>query len=305
MPVDILMATFDGEKYIRNQLLSLQQQTYEDWNLWVRDDGSSDRTIDILKEFSTSDSRIQLIEGGNHLGAGANFMGLLQYAQAEYITFCDQDDIWLEKKLEFLVRAAKEKFIEEIPCLVYCDAYGYSDSLGVVTINSVSPLHANSVREFLFFNSGYQGSSMIFNRSLCDMASHYRAEYFHMHDDVIALLGHVFGRVSFLPKPLMLYRQHARNVTGNIRSSGFDRLHRILSSNNFVLSKNHFLEKENFFDFYKNQMSPENRTLFLAYLAYPSRSLFGRLWIIFRYRFSIGGHFLPLIIKTILRRPLQ
>ncbi len=62
MPVDILMATYNGGRYLRNQLLSLQQQTYEDWTLWVRDDGSTDNTLNILGEFSESDKRINIVE---------------------------------------------------------------------------------------------------------------------------------------------------------------------------------------------------------------------------------------------------
>lgn len=99
MPVDILMATYNGEKYLRNQLLSLQQQTYEDWTLWVRDDGSTDDTPFILRKFAESDSRIIIVEedAGQRLGPGRNFLGLTKYSTADYVIFCDQDDIWFEK----------------------------------------------------------------------------------------------------------------------------------------------------------------------------------------------------------------
>ena len=202
MPVDILMATYNGGKYLRNQLLSLQQQTHEDWILWVRDDGSTDDTMVILLEFAKSDSRIKIVEGANRqrLGPGRNFMRLTKYSTADYVVFCDQDDIWFEKKLEFLVDFAEKNFDGAIPCLVYCDAHGYSDADGIITIDGVSQYHANSLREFLFFNGGYQGCSMLFNRRLCIMAAEYRANYYFLHDDVVALLAHSFGDVYFLPK---------------------------------------------------------------------------------------------------------
>jgi len=90
MSVDILMATYNGGRHSRNQLLSLQQQTYEDWTLWVRDDGSIDDTIHILREFAGYDSRIKIVKEdfGRHLGPGK--------------IFCDQNDIWFGKKLEIL-----------------------------------------------------------------------------------------------------------------------------------------------------------------------------------------------------------
>lgn len=305
MSVDILMATHNGGKYLRNQLLSLQQQTFSDWQLWIRDDGSSDETLNIIRDFSRIDGRIRLVnDASSGLGAGKNFLGLTKYAKAEYVIFCDQDDIWFEKKLELLLEHAKSNFSDNVPCLVYCDAHGYSDQEGVITIKSVSLLHALSIREFLFFNSGYQGCSMLFNRPLCQMASKYRAEFFHMHDDVVALLAHVFGRVHFLPKALMLYRQHARNVTVNIPVGFVGKLTRMFSRQAFVLSELHFLEKKSFYDAYRDEMSSDDCALFRAYLSYPHRSVLGRLWIVLRHGFSIGGYRLPLVVKTLLRRPL-
>lgn len=89
MPVDILMATYNGGRYLRNQLLSLQQQTYEDWTLWVRDDGSTDNTLNILGEFSESDKRINIVEeqAGKRFGPGKNFLGLTKYATSDYAIF--------------------------------------------------------------------------------------------------------------------------------------------------------------------------------------------------------------------------
>jgi len=105
MTVDILMATYNGEKYIKNQLLSLQQQTFSDWNLLIRDDGSTDNTLDIIQEFKKHDSRIKIIEtdGVKGRGPGRNFLELTKCSLSKYVIFCDQDDIWFEKKLELLV----------------------------------------------------------------------------------------------------------------------------------------------------------------------------------------------------------
>ncbi len=204
MTVDILMATYNGDKYLRNQLLSLQQQTHTDWVLWIRDDGSTDGTLAIIEAFARADARIRYIaeDSGKGLGVGRNFLGLAKYATAEYAIYCDQDDIWFEKKLEILLDYAAKNFDVLLPCCVYCDAYGYSDQDGVITIPSISRLHAHNLEEFLFFNSGYQGCSLLFNRTLCNMLTTYKAEYIHMHDDVISLLGHVFRKSVLCPKML-------------------------------------------------------------------------------------------------------
>lgn len=306
MSVDILMATYNGEKYLRNQILSLLQQTYKNWRLLIRDDGSTDTTLEIINEFRNIDGRIQLIDnlGLHKSGPGKNFMKLTQEASAKYVIFCDQDDIWLEKKLELLINYANEKF-DNGPCLAYCDAHGYSDSQGIIEIHSISQLHARSLREFLFFNAGYQGCSMLFNRALCNMAAHYQAKYFYMHDDVVSLLAHVFGKVFFLPKPLMLYRQHRNNVTGNISVGFTKKLKRIFSRHTFVISKNHYIEKKSFYEAYANEIKEEDRKTFEAYLSYPSKKRLNRIWLVVRHRFSIGGHHIPLLLKTALRKPIE
>ena len=305
MPIDILMATYNGGKYLRNQLLSLQQQTHKDWILWVRDDGSTDDTMVILLGFAESDSRIKIVENSNRqrLGPGRNFLGLTKYSNADYVIFCDQDDIWFEKKLEILVGFAEKNFDADTPCLVYCDAYGYSDAEGVIIIDSVSRSHAKYLRDFLFINSGYQGSSMFFNRRLCMMAAEYRANYY-MHDDVVALLAHCFGRVCFMPKKLMLYRQHESNATGKINHDFSSHLRRIFNRNLYVLSAKHYREKKSFYSAYKDDMDDNSNRLFAAYLSFPQKGLFERILIIILHRFSIGGSMSRLLIKTILRRPI-
>lgn len=306
MSVDVLMATYNGERYLRNQLLSLQQQTYEDWILWVRDDGSTDDTAFILRKFAESDSRIKIIEAdsGQRLGPGRNFLGLAKYSTADYVIFCDQDDIWFEKKLEFMVEFAEKNFNADIPCLVYCDAYGYSDAEGVITIDGIYRNHPKSLREYLFVNGGYQGCSMLFNRRMCLIAAEYRGDYYYMHDAVVSLLAFCFGRVYFLPKKLMLWRQHSSNVSGNlldIRSYS----KRIFNNNSYVLNANHYTERESFYNAYKDDLDDDARQLIAAYLSFPKKTLLKRIILILSNGFSIGGNKLKLIIKTFIWRPIE
>jgi glycosyltransferase involved in cell wall biosynthesis len=307
LTVDILMATYNGQNYLRNQLLSLQQQTHGDWVLWIRDDGSTDGTLAIIETFAQADSRIRYVveESGAGLGPGRNFLGLAKYATSDFAIFCDQDDIWFEKKLEILLDFGRKHFDVLLPCCVYCDAHGYSDRDGVISIPSVSHLHATRLEEFLFFNGGYQGCSLLFNSALTEVIKTYKASYFYMHDDVVSLVGHVFGKVYFVPKCLMLYRQHDLNVTGNVTNGLLDKLSRLLSTDSYVLSRNHYEEKKSFFAAYHAEMGNEAKKLFTAYLRFPEGGLARRLWLVVRHGFSMGGHTLPLIIKTLLRRPLE
>lgn len=302
--VSILMATYNGEKYLRNQLLSLQQQTLQEWSLWIKDDGSTDATISIINDFCALDSRIQQAPSSyENIGPGKAFFSLLPYTHTPYTIFCDQDDIWFEKKLEELVAYAHSKLNNQQPGFVYCDGHAYSDALGVITSQSISHLHASTLNEFLFFNAGYQGCSILFNQPLAVMAQNYTAD-FYMHDDIISLLGHAFGNVHFLSKSLMLYRQHDTNVTGKTAGKILDMAKGFFRRNASVLSPRHYDEKKNFFAFYENLLPSDKADLFRAYLRFPNVSLPRRLGIIIWHRFSIGGHHLILILKTLIRKPL-
>lgn len=302
--ISILIATYNGEKYLKEQLLSLINQTYPHWQLWIKDDGSTDSTVSIIDDFCLLDSRIQKVSSfENNLGAGKAFFSLLLYANSHYTIFCDQDDIWLENKLLELLQFAEEKLAVTSPGMVYCDAYAYSSTTGTIISQSVSHLHANNLKEFLFFNSGYQGCSILFNQRLTEIAKQYTPEFF-MHDDIISLIGHTFGDVYFLDKPLMYYRQHDNNVTGSTARNKWDMLRGFFRKNAKVLSKPHYDEKVNFYHFYYNNIDPMNRSFFEAYINFPKTSLIKRLYTIWHYNFSLGGHKSALYLKTLLRSPL-
>lgn len=301
MSVDIVMATFNGEKYIRNQILSLMAQTYDDWNLIVRDDGSSDGTLNILESFAKSDARINIVKenSGQRLGPGKNFLDLLKYSNAEYVMFCDQDDFWFEKKIEILINSAIEKNADR-PALFYCDAYGYSDSEGVIIKDGVSRWNAQTLKDFIFMNSGYQGCSMLFNKSLRHLLNNYKADDFFLHDDVTALMAHVFGDVHFISKKLMLYRQHSNNVTGHVQRSFFLRIKDFRK--NPLISSAHFDEKKKFFEAYKESMAADQRSIFEKYLAFPDFKLPRRIYEVVMNEFTFGGEKFRFFVRVLLKK---
>lgn len=303
--ITILLSTYNGEKYISNQLYSLLQQTYKDWVLYIRDDGSTDDTVEIIKQFLAIDTRIHYVDDNKRrLGTGKSFWELLKYANSKYTICCDQDDIWLEYKLEYLVNFAENKLSSDKVGFVYCDGYSYSNEQGVITSNSISHLHASRLKDFIFFNSGYQGCSILFNNHLLQMAVDYKQD-FYMHDDILSLLGIVFGECYFLDTPLMLYRQHAKQVTGNTKRSKLDMLKSFFDSGKCVISKAHYNEKLNFYNYYSNRLNLQDKQLFEAYFSYANSNLINRLKIILKHKFTIGGYFIVLFAKTILRKPVN
>ena len=123
-PIAILMATYNGEKYLREQIDSLLAQTCCDWTLYIQDDGSKDATLDIIKSYD--DERIVLVDVGlTRQGACMNFMSLLNMVESEYYMFCDQDDVWFEDKVELSYMRMKEEELKygiDRPILVFSDA---------------------------------------------------------------------------------------------------------------------------------------------------------------------------------------
>ncbi|WP_228285999.1 glycosyltransferase, partial [Acinetobacter pollinis] len=97
--VDIVMATYNGENYIREQIESIQKQNYEHWHLYISDDASTDGTVSIIKQMASDDSRIRLVSTDKQGGIIANFNKALSFSDANYIFLSDQDDIWMEDRL--------------------------------------------------------------------------------------------------------------------------------------------------------------------------------------------------------------
>lgn len=159
--IDILMATYNGGKYIKSQILSLQFQSYGDWRLLIHDDGSSDDTVEIILELSKLDKRIVLIKDNIIFSnAAENFMHLLKYSNAEYIMFCDQDDIWFDNKIELMI-SHFSKLDNNVPQVIYSNAYVWEPNNGIKGLATLT--FPKNVESFLFLNSGMQGCVSLFN----------------------------------------------------------------------------------------------------------------------------------------------
>ncbi len=299
MKIEILMATYNGGLYIENQILSLLAQSHKNWRLIIHDDGSQDETIKIIENYKAIDSRIVLVEDGIKFGnAASNFMHLLQLSEAEFIIFCDQDDIWFENKLMMLYTSL---YKEEEACAVYCNAYAYNGQ--EITSNKVTLLHRNSLNNSLFLNSGVQGCSMMFNRKLLEKIN-IKPDFVCMHDHFVTIGAVTFGTLKYIDHSLMFYRQHNNNVTGNVPTNLFQRIKTFLDFNNPILDKQHYEAIHSFYLVYADNMRLSSKLLFEEYLKYPRVNLFQRISIVFRNSFTIGESSLILLLKTLIRKPI-
>ncbi len=212
--IGIVMATYNGERYLRAQVESLQQQTYPHWHLYIRDDGSKDNTIAVTKTLCEEDPRITLVQDGlGNLGFNRNFYQLLAYAKEEYIAFCDQDDVWMPTKLEKSLKLLQLiEMTEKKPALVHADAELVDANLTLIKARFIGKRgNKKGINGILFANS-VQGASAMINRSLADLAILIQPRMpFDFH---LALIASITGTRAFIDESLAKYRQHGNNAIG-------------------------------------------------------------------------------------------
>lgn len=218
--VDILMSVHNGGLFLREQIDSLLAQTFRSWRLLVRDDNSSDDSVAILKEYrSRYPEKIVLItDCDGQLGACQGFGRVLQAAEAKYVMFCDQDDVWLPEKIEKSLReiARLEESAPGRPAMVYTDLKVVDESLRLVSdsfwhYQRINP--ADNSLKLLILDNVATGCAMIFNRRLKEISGPIPAEAI-MHDWWLAMMCSIYGKMAFLRDKTLLYRQHGRNDTG-------------------------------------------------------------------------------------------
>lgn len=298
--IDILMATYNGASYIRTQIQSLQAQTLTDWKLYIHDDGSSDDTMSILKEMKAMDSRINIIEDGIRFHkSGLNFMHLLKFSKAPFCIFCDQDDIWLENKLELMLRFIEAKD-NTIPQAVYSNSYVYipetSDISGYATL-----CFPQKLKDVLFLNCGIQGCALMFNAALRDICKN-APDIVAMHDHVLTVCAATLGELSYLNKRLMLYRRHQSTVTGPTAKKLSDRYNSFFDRDKTVMSHKHYLALQSLYQKYETYISDDNKKIFSDYFRFEKECRIRRFFHVLAKGYKLYGRTSILAIKVLLRK---
>ena len=215
--IDILLATYNGSKYLHEQLDSILSQSYGNINVIIRDDGSSDNTVMIIKEYEQKDNRIKLLNDNlGNLGFVRNFEELMKNSTSEYLMFSDQDDIWYNNKVE--TSYTRIKAIEEIngkscPILVHTNSRIMNYETRTKSL-FISDCAKNSSFENSFFNFFVQGSTMLINGSLKREALPFSKEVY-LHDRYLHLIAEFIGVRAYIDMPTMDYRQHSNNEIGS------------------------------------------------------------------------------------------
>ncbi|MEH6571148.1 MAG: glycosyltransferase family 2 protein [Halioglobus sp.] len=218
----ILLATYNGEKYLSEQLLSLQNQTLQDWTLIVRDDGSTDGTVELVANLAANDTRITLLvpDGAGGLGAAQNFGKLMEaglQTDAQIFFFCDQDDVWEAVKLERQVLDFPGHGGEVSPLLVHSDLSVVDEDLVPIhpSLADHMALDASPDRPLncLLTRNFVTGCATACNRRLLEQATPIPNAAI-MHDWWLALIAASSGAIRYINEPLVKYRQHEANTIG-------------------------------------------------------------------------------------------
>lgn len=218
----ILMATYNGGKFLEAQLDSLRAQTVTGWRLWIRDDGSTDDTVKIIRRCADQDERVRLLPAdGMRLGAALSFSSLMERfaAEGEYLMFCDQDDVWRPDKIAVTLARMREmeaRFGAQTPILVHTDLSVADRELKLLPpsfwhYQGLDP-EIKSMNRLLVQNN-VTGCTVMVNRELALLASPVPPQAI-MHDWWLALVAATFGKIGHVARPTMLYRQHGGNDTG-------------------------------------------------------------------------------------------
>ncbi len=208
--VAVIMSTYNGEKYLKAQLESILQQTYPNIDIYIRDDGSTDNTLQILRRYAQKNPHIHLEEGKN-LGFAASFLKALAKAKNyDYYAFCDQDDVWLDFKVQRAVEHLQQ-YSNDQP-LLYGSSYDFYDA-GLNFQKHAKHIKnpesfAKSITESLTI-----GTCMVINQKARELLLRIDPSKIYAHDCLTYTICAAMGKIIYDPTPTMKYRRTGDNVS--------------------------------------------------------------------------------------------
>ena len=209
--VSIAVCTYNGEKYLLEQLDSIVNQTYQPIEIVVVDDQSSDQTLALLKSYESRFSSLKIYENEVNLGYIKNFEKAISLCSGEFISLCDQDDIWDLNKIELLIEHIGDNV------LIYHDSAFINSNgsrLNKKLSDVINMFQGDSYKPFLLSNS-VSGHACLFRQNLSAYCLPFPTGIFH--DRWIGFTAGKLGAIKYLDKPLVQYRQHEKSDTNILK----------------------------------------------------------------------------------------
>lgn len=293
--IHIIMATYNGATYLREQLDSILKSTYSDWKLFIYDDGSNDDTISIVKEYEQRyPKKIKFHPNEKNLGVVHNFLQGVVNSKACYLMFCDQDDVWKEDKILHTYERMKQlekKEKSSTPIAVFTDAVVVDEALKQVepSFHRSSKLDTTRLQlnDILMENKMIGCTSMI-NRPLIEllqtMPLHPR-----LHDWWIALVAATFGKLAYLNEPTLYYRQHGNNVVGNVSFIVYlkQRVTSLSKQKKALLLT--MQQAKDLYEMYEPKLSERSKEIIRAFMNLNQKNWVAKRVTLFKYRFYKTG----------------
>lgn len=300
--VDILLAAYNGEEFIAEQIESIMEQTHQNFHLIVGDDASRDSTPDIVYRYAQRNKgKIHLQQYHDNVGMILNVSRLTDLSTAPYVMFSDQDDVWLPTKIELTLNKMKEleeEFGRETPLLVHTNLSIVDRNLQILHPSSwkyigLNP-ERNSLAQVLSQNNAW-GCTIMINKALLDIAFPIPLEAY-MHDQWLVLVATVFGKVGFVEKSTIYYRQHGNNLIGAFpHIGGGDILsllrHRELATSNVRLLYAKMIQAYVFYRRFYKSLSDEDKETLQKFITLKNSSHVDELKTRLRYGFHRGGFY--------------
>lgn len=308
--ITVLVAAYQGEKYLEEQLDSILNQTIKDLHVLISDDGSTDGTWELGRQYAArypgrvrcfrhphEEERADALPPGNPASrvlnpAAANFFWLMSRAEGDYIMLSDQDDVWREDKAERLLyhmKKAEKKWGADVPVLLYSDARVADRELKEIAPSFLKYQHINPSRtglnEILVENPA-TGGAMMFNGSLLAYVAQAPRQCM-MHDWWIALTASCFGHVVCVKEPLYSYRQHGKNTVGAKRTGSLADMKERMNRGEQVREQYNrmFTQASCFLEQFGSRLTKRQKEILRAYLSLPCQGLGGRMKTVRRYHF--------------------
>ncbi|MDR2929417.1 MAG: glycosyltransferase family 2 protein [Propionibacteriaceae bacterium] len=288
--ITVLLATFNGQTYLVEQLESLLNQTRLPDRIVIQDDHSTDATGQILNDYQCSHpDLIKWTTSEAERGARHNFMSMMIRERDDYVMLCDQDDVWLSDKIEqslAKITDLEAQLAPGTPCLVHTDLTVVDEALtplgGSFRTNTFADYDRTTLRDQIIQNTA-TGCTIIYNRALADLIVT-DPPHAVMHDWWISLIAAAFGQIDHLEACTILYRQHTANQVGvtDMRRLSY-KLNRFLHPDGVRadIAKT-YPQAEDFLRLFADRLNPTQTTFLRSYCQIPTRSKLGRVWSVVR-----------------------
>ena len=256
--VAIIMSTYNGEKYLGQQLESILQQTYRNIDIFVRDDGSTDGTLAILYKYANKNKNIYIEQGGN-LGFAPSFLKALSGVKGyDYYAFCDQDDVWLDFKIQRAVEKL-EKYPNDQP-LLYGSSYDYYD-MGLNFCEHAK--HPKRIGSFIgSLSEGLTiGTCMVINSATRELILRADPDKIYAHDCFTNMACSALGKIIYDSKPTIKYRRTGNNASPQGYSFFKLQVYRV---KNFLIGldiQRINQQNQHFIEVFYDELSPEDQKI--------------------------------------------